>query len=83
MRKKKREKYAVYGCKGDLKMRVLREMPCAARARWNWMYAIETDIQVNKEAMVVRFWNQVKTVLEPVEQDMYVRRETAAVIRMQ
>ena len=26
--------------------------------------------QVKRVAMVVRFWNQVKTVLAPVEQDM-------------
>ena len=67
--KKIREKYAVYGCQGDLNTSVLRDMPCAASARWNWMYARLTDIQVKRLAMVVRFWNQVKTVEEPVEQE--------------
>ena len=28
------------------------------------------DIQVKREAIVARFWNQVKTVLDPELQDM-------------
>lgn len=31
---------------------------------------MEMDIQVKRTQMVVRFWNQVKTVWEPAEQDM-------------
>ena len=41
------------------------------------------DIQVKRLAIVTRFWNQVNTVEEPAEQDMYVRREMDAVMPMQ
>ena len=41
------------------------------------------DIQVKSTAMATMFWNQVKTVLEAVVHDMYVRREIEAEMRMQ
>ena len=31
---------------------------------------MQIEHQVKREAMVVRFWNQMKTLFEPVEQDM-------------
>lgn len=35
--------------------------------------------QVKRVEMVVRFWNHVKTVVEPLEQLIYVRSEMDAV----
>ena len=40
-------------------------------------------IQVHRLAMVVRFWNHLKTVADPEEQLRYVRSEIDAVIAMQ
>ena len=47
------------------------------------MYAVQIDIQVKREEIVVRFWNHVKTVVEPADADMYVRQATAQVIPTQ
>jgi hypothetical protein len=47
------------------------------------MYAAQMEIQVKSEEMVVRFWNQVNTVVEPAEADMYVKQATAQVMPTQ
>lgn len=39
--------------------------------------------QVKRVEMVVRFWNQVKTTLAPLEQLIYVRSEIDAVMATQ
>jgi len=44
------------------------------------MYAAQMEIQVKSEEMVVRFWNQVNTVVEPAEADMYVKQATEQVM---
>ena len=44
---------------------------------------MEMDIQLKREAMVAIFWNQMKTRVEPAEEDMYVNRLIEAVTRTQ
>lgn len=83
MEKKTSAKYAGYGCQGARKTIVLRSTPCALIAWWNLMQAIQMETQVNNEAMVVRFWNQIKTVLAPALVDMNVRSPTDPVIKTQ
>ena len=39
--------------------------------------------QVKRVEIVVKFWNQVKTVAEPLDTDMYVRRPIDQVMRTQ
>jgi len=82
--KKLTERYARYGCKGALKTRVLRSTPCALRAPWNLMYAMQIEHHVNRVAMVVKFWNHSKTLDgPPCLHDKYVSSEMDAVIKTQ
>ncbi len=47
------------------------------------MYATLMETQVKRVEIVVKFWNQVKTVLEPALHDRYVNNEMLAVIMTQ
>jgi hypothetical protein len=72
--------HARYGWNGLLKTSVLRSTPWALSALWNWIYARHIEHQVNREQMVVKFWNQLKTVEGPPEfTDRYVRPAIEAV----
>ena len=44
------------------------------------MYETQTADQVKRPAIVVKFWNHSKTVVDPEEHDMYVRSDTDPVI---
>ena len=72
---------ARYGWKGDLNVSVLRSTPCARRALWNLMYAIQIETQVKRVEMVVKFWNHSNALLEPAEPaERYVKPEMDAVM---
>lgn len=47
------------------------------------MYAVQMDTQVKRLEMVVKFWNHVKTTVEPVDADMYVKQAIAQVMPTQ